>query len=134
MADILQTMGIDVWRLRQTTAAGVTPYYRYELSDQNRVCALLFAEAQLANDEEAALVKAIAVATKKTVSGGLSTETAVVNATVTIILGEQLARTLSISTAANVFISYAPAQLLTDKSLKAAVWQQVKKAMAMMEG
>lgn len=135
----LQAMGVETWRLRAPHA--VRAYYCYTLCDtQQQPLALLMADVTVRDDIELNLVEAIAKATRLNVIEGLQPTA---SADVLILLGpqvvelffqqdvgvEHLRGKVQQLESYKVIVSYSPAQLLADKSLKAAAWRDVQMAM-----
>ncbi|WP_423062559.1 hypothetical protein [Candidiatus Paracoxiella cheracis] len=138
----LHAMGVETWRLRAPQA--MRAYYCYTLFDaeKNPVC-LLMADVTVQDEVELNLVQAIAKATRLHVVEGLQPAE---SANVLILLGPQVAALFfqnddgvealrgKVHQLENysVIVSYSPAQLLADKSLKAATWKDVQTAMGIL--
>ena len=130
----LKLMGIDVWRVRTFPSVD---YYCYSLCNlQNRVVGVLLADAIVRNDAENQLVEKIAKATRKQVSGGLRPGFLNQNdfkECVIILLGYRVAQLFSHFDPSRMIVSYSPAELLRDATLKSKTWDVLKEAMRLME-
>lgn len=139
----LQAMGIETWRLRAPRA--VRAYYCYTLfSKQQQPLALLMADVVAQDEVELNLIEAIAKAMRFRVVEGLQPTDTV---DVLILLGPQVAELFFGNDAHieslrgkihqlehySVVVSYSPAQLLRDKSLKAVTWKDLQMAMGILE-
>ena len=130
----LKLMGIDIWRVRTSPSVN---YYCYSLCNlQNRVVGILLADAIVRNNVENQLVEKIAKATKKQVFGGF--QPGLLNQNdfkecVIILLGSRVAQLFSHFDSSRIIVSYAPAELLRDVTLKAKTWNALKEAMQLME-
>lgn len=137
--DYLKLMGIDVWRVRTFHSFD---YYCYSLRNlKNRVVGILLADAIVRSNAENQLVEKIAKATKKQVSKGLRFKPELLNQNdlnepkkcVIILLGSRVAQLFSHFNPSRTIVSYAPAELLRDTTLKVKTWNDLKEAMRLME-
>ena len=129
----LAALGIPVYRL------GLNQVYVYTLAYEGRELILAF-DAQRADDNpkstEADLVKAMVAALKFPARGGYFTQWRLPAEcpSVLVLLGDRCATYLANhfegSKQVAIFTTYSPAEILTDVSLKAPVWQVLKQAMA----
>ena len=141
-------MGIEVWSLRVPRQ---TAFYGYTLYRHQKPVGWLLADADLRDTEENTLVEAIVKAMQMPYTGGLCTHVQAMEllnspVRIGIILGEKAWQQWGPSggTVAtqrgqvhtdhhrSMIVSYAPSQLLADKKLKAAVWQDVQMALRQM--
>jgi len=139
----LQAMGVETWRLRAPQA--VRAYYCYTFFNSNQQpMGLLMADVTVQDQIELDLAEAIAKATRFKVAEGLQpAETA----NVLILLGPKVVELFFQSDKGveelrgevhqlenySVVVSYSPAQLLSNKSLKAQTWKDLKVAMDLMQ-
>ena len=134
MQHYLRLMGIDVWRLRATRTS--SEYYRYNLlNSDHRQVGLLLADVVLANQAEQMLVEKIAQATKKQITGGLTTDNLAADKfahCVVVLLGATVTQLFS-HLFSDPIISYSPAELLGKPKLKAKTWDDLKKAIRLMQ-
>lgn len=134
--DYLKLMGIDVWRVRTFHSID---YYCYSLCNlQNRVVGVLLADAIVRDNAESQLVEKIAKATKKKVSGRSEFKLRLLNQNefkecVIILLGSRVTQLFSHFNPSRTIVSYAPAELLRDTTLKVKTWDALKEAIRLME-
>lgn len=138
----LQAMGVERWRLRAPDA--VRAYYCYTFFNSNQQpVGLLMADVTVQDKVELDLAEAIVKATRlKVVEGLQPAETA----NVLILLGPKVIDFFFQNGATvdelrgkvhklenySTVVSYSPAQLLANKSLKAETWRDLKVAMKLM--
>ena len=139
--------------LSEVTGQAVCPSYCFALENTaGQPVALLIADASAdsLNKAEQSLVEAIAAATKKTVTGGYRSDVILAQLIkpkqVIVLLGDQVARTVippgfSVDSyrgkwldyeGCAVIVTHGLAAMLKDKSIKAAVWHDLKQAIQKM--
>ena len=142
----LQTMGIDVWRLRSQPQVVTPTLYSLTLCDaEHQPVGLLLADRVDNTDEEKQLVLAMARATQLQVQqvDAVNLDQLDSRVRVVILLGasvascvlkasegvEELRGKVHSVHQCSVVVSYSVSQLLADKALKAAAWKDLQLAM-----
>ncbi|QTS84091.1 hypothetical protein [Coxiella endosymbiont of Amblyomma nuttalli] len=130
----LQLMDIDVWQVRTFPSMNYYCYSLYNL--KNRLVGVLLADAIVRNDAENQLIKNIAKATRRQVCEGFRLKLLNHNdlkECIMILLGSRVSQLFSHFDPLRMIVSYAPAELLRDATLKVKTWNALKKAMRLME-
>lgn len=148
----LDAMGIERWRLRDPSSdvEEALSAYCIRLFDQAQCVGVLLAEGVLQTEAEANLVQAMAKATAYVTEGAWESSlpplSELAQPGVMLVLGAGLASSLlhqegEVSDLrkqvyqrdrCSVIMTYSPAELLADTSLKALAWHDIKQAMQLM--
>ena len=141
MIPYLKAMGIEVWHWRKSTdpmpESSLSGYF-YELSNVSSEVKTIFIAKATADitqrNAEQALLVAMAKAMKLSAMGQwysiLPSMSDLPLQMTKIIFGEPLARALSLfANGKDCFVSYSPAELLANPSLKHITWKTLQQAM-----
>lgn len=145
--DYLQTMGIDVWRLRSRPISPACYSFRLMNGEQQPV-GLLLADMLDPSEEEKQLALAMAKATRLQVEAVDTFDLDKIDerVRVLVLLGAAISQHVLNESGdvgnlrgkvhrlnhRSVIVSYSLSQLLADKSLKAAAWKDLQSAMKVM--